>query len=80
MTLINLMSLINFAFQDEEKTEEKIEQQLSAENTPEVYWKNLAEERRVSLEKALEENKDLSELLQVKKMIFQLQRTKEIKI
>ena len=46
-----------------------MEEQLSAENTPEGYWKNLAEERRVSLEKAREENKDLSELLQVIKII-----------
>ena len=39
---------------------------MCAETTPENYWKNLAEERRISLEKALEENKDLTELLQVK--------------
>ena len=32
---------------------------------PASYWKDLAEERRVKLDKALEENKDLSEMLQV---------------
>jgi len=42
------------------------EVELCAETTPENYWKNLAEERRISLEKALEENKDLSELLQIR--------------
>ena len=32
---------------------------------PASYWKDLAEERRIKLDKALEENKDLSEMLQV---------------
>ena len=39
----------------------------------------MAEERRVALERALEENRDLSELLQVIKIIFNCKKLKKLK-
>ena len=38
---------------------------MTVDVTPSDYWKDLAEERRIALEKVLEENKDLAELIQV---------------
>lgn len=54
-------------FKEKHETKaEKIEASVTAEVTPENYWKDLAEERRIALENALEENKDLAELLKTR--------------
>ena len=41
------------------------EMSLTTETVSATYWKDLAEERRAKLETAMEENKDLAEMLQV---------------
>ena len=47
------------------KAEKAAAEKEKTEAIAENYWELLAEERRVKLEAALEENKDLCELLEV---------------
>ncbi|GIX93335.1 hypothetical protein CEXT_14341 [Caerostris extrusa] len=43
----------------------EIENMLTADIPPESYWKELAEQRRISLEQTLRENADLADQLEV---------------
>ena len=52
------------------KAEKTAAEKEKTEEIAENYWELLAEERRVKLEAAIEENKDLCELLEVNISIF----------